>query len=371
MSQRLCRLVVLFAHVAAQPSISSLSFCSLKFPSTTKNQLAQLYYTYGKFAATGDPDVGYPLMSLQDMTDTAEAKWSPYFNDYLEYYQRNKFDDSAVMAAFEDTDGVLNSYPDQRRAFIVSLLRYNVVPEYMMSVLGLTLEICQDKENTDSPTLYWDAFAALYIGSLEGIDDGGSDADGLLTWSIANNRARQFNTQNDNFLAEINEEGVDLFFAGQSELERKDCVNFVKTASRVLHLLILPSIQSTIWYAIRNERLPTGSTDKDLAIGEAAAFSVLPIVAKYDKTSAAVIERNMIRQEGVKPVYEGPQVVANAFYQILDDLGWGCEYIGQADGVDTCELYEGSVISGSTPKPAAVAIFVCLASLMWEIILIP
>jgi hypothetical protein len=48
---------------------------------------------------------------------------------------------------------------------------------------------------------------------------------------------------------------TDFLFAGQSELERKDCVNFEKTPSRVLHLMLVPLIQSTIYYAIVNEKL--------------------------------------------------------------------------------------------------------------------
>ena len=40
----------------------------------------------------------------------------------------------------------------------------------------------------------------------------------------------------------------------------------------------------------------------------------------------------MIRVKNIAPVLEGPQVVANAFYKILDDISWGCEYVGQAEG---------------------------------------
>ena len=80
-----------------------------------------------------------------------------------------------------------------------------------------------------------------------------------------------------------------------------------------------------------------------------SAFSVLPIVSKYDNNAASVIERNMVRVEGVQPVSEGPQSVANAFYQILDDIGYGCDLIGQAEGIDICENYDpDDFSSGST-----------------------
>ena len=350
--------------------------------------MAKLYYQYGRANALDESDIGYDLTSLQDMTIlSGQGQWSPYYTDYLEYFKEDKWLDDAIMDAFDDDD---TEALDQRRAYIVSLMKNNVVSEFMMGLLGLAIQVCQDSNNNIEPTLYWDGFAALYIGSLEGIDPAGSDDDGLLLWSLAANRARQFNTQNDNFGAKINDRMVDLLYAGQSQLERRDCTNFEKTASRVLHLMILPLIQSTIWYAIRNEK---SANDEDLAVGEAMAYSVLPIVSKYDQTAASVIERNMIRVKNIEPVLEGPQVVANAFYKILDDISWGCEYVGQAEGkkiipfattflccyfiagvththisllklgVDTCENYDPNS-SYSTVRPA-VTLSAGLIFAMW------
>jgi len=335
----------------------------LKFPSTTQNKMAQFYYQYGR-AAEIDDDVGFDLTSLQDMTQlAAKGKWSPYYSDYIEYFTKDKFVDIAIRASFEET------YSDERSAFIVALLRYNVIPEFMMGLIGTALQVCQDPENDESATIYWDAFAALYIGSLEGIKPNGSDDDGVMLWSLAKNRARQFNTQNDNYGARVNDEMIDLLFAGQSEVERKDCGNFEKTVSRALHLMLVPLIQSTIYYAIRNEK--ASATQKDLAIGEAMAYSLLPIVSRYDENAASVIERNMIRANGVTPVAEGPQSVANAFFQILDNIGWGCDYVGQAEGIDTCEQYVavGLKNTGSMLfKRETVTIFVGFLSTMLAIL---
>jgi hypothetical protein len=342
----------------------------LKFPSTTKNQMAQLYYQYGKAAEVDDNEFGYEMMSLQKMTQQSDevGKWSPYYDDEVNYFGVENSHDRAIMNAFDGSNFQFDMDTEQRRAFLVALMRYHVVPKYMMSVLGLALQVCGDETNSKSPVLYWDAFAALYIGSLEGVEDGGSDDDGLLLWGIANNRARQFNTQNDQFKAKINDEMTDLLFAGQTQLERRDCANFEKTASKALHLMMVPMIQSTIWYAIRNERLPIGSKDPDLGVGEIAALSLLPIVSKYDKQAAAVIERNMIISDGVKPVGEGAQVVANALFKILDDIGWGCVHVGQADGVDACELFDpsSSVRSSGSALPSAnvMSLFISVASAM-------
>lgn len=336
----------------------------LQFPSTTKNKMAQLLFQHGGLTTPGD-DEDVLSTSLGGMAQSGlsseEGQWSPYYADYVDYFKRDKFANAAIMAAFDDTDGD----PEQRRAYIMNLIRYSVVPQSMMSLTGLALQSCGDEEENDASSRYWDAFAALYIGSLEGISANNSDNNGRMLWQLANNRARQFNTQNDDFVAKVNMEMTDLLFAGQGELARGDCTNFDKTASRALHLMLVPLIQSTIWHAIQNAKLAAGATAPGLAAGEALAFSVLPIVAKYDGRAAAVIERNMVRVDGVQPVAEGPQAVANAFYAVLSDLGWGCDYIGQAEGVDACEQFDGVIVKSAGPAfSGAAALLVGLVSVV-------
>ena len=320
-----------------------------------------MYYIYGRATQLDEDEFGFELTSLQDMTElSADGQWSPYYNDYIDYFKSDKYINQLIMDSFDEPTNVANENLEQRRAYIVTLIKSNVVPEFMMGLLGLALQICRDSDNDASPTLYWDAFAAMYIGSMEGIKPSVSADDGQLLWGLAMNRARQFNTQNDNFGSIINDEFTDLLFSGQAQLERGDCTNFDKTASRVLHLMLIPLIQSTIWYAINNVGV-TSTKDKALAIGEAYALSVLPIVSKYDEDAASDIERNMIRatDQGVGPVTEGPQKVANAFYQILDNIGWGCEYIGQAEGVDTCDGYVAANLrsTGSMQSASGAAFF--------------
>ena len=88
----------------------------------------------------------------------------------------------------------------------------------MMGLLGLAVQVCRDADNDASPTLYWDAFAALYIGSMEGIKQDDFDDGGLMMWALAENRARNFNTQTGGFLAIINEEMMDMLFAPDSSV---------------------------------------------------------------------------------------------------------------------------------------------------------
>jgi hypothetical protein len=330
----------------------------LKFPSDTNHMMAQLYYQYGKARVLDESGAVYWDTSLRNMISSVDQRmWSPYYDDYVSYFDEpgvfidpSMRSDETIMAMFDGTGIAVGMSSDQRSAYIVSLLRHNVVPEFMMGLLGLSLRVCRDPENDARPTLHYDAFAALYVGSMVGIRRVDDVDDGLMMWSLASNRARNFNTQTDEFTAIINEEMLDMLFAGQAELKRGDCDNFDKTYSRVLHLFLLPLVQSTIWYAIRNQG--ASSADMGVVVGEAMALSVLPIVQKYHPEDASVIERNMIIVDGTTPVVEGPQAVANAFYQIFDEMDWDCEYVGQAEGVNACERDQTSsspfMSSGST-----------------------
>jgi hypothetical protein len=96
------------------------------------------------------------------------------------------------------------------------------------------------------------------------------------------NWARNFNTQTDAYTAMINEEMLDLLFAGQVLLERRDCDNFDKTVSRVLHLMLLHTIDTEparygTQYVTTRQRRHIGMY---VGIGQVMALSVLPIVQK-------------------------------------------------------------------------------------------
>jgi hypothetical protein len=148
----------------------------LKFLSTTQNQMAQFYFKYGKAAEIDDNDFGFKSMSLHDMTQLSdEQMWSPYYNDYAEYFGKEKNDDSAIMRKFNDKD----NYTKQRHAFIVPLMRYTVVPEYMMSLIGYTLQLSKENDEMAAPE-YWDVFAALDTNSVDGMKLSNSNEGGLM-----------------------------------------------------------------------------------------------------------------------------------------------------------------------------------------------
>lgn len=348
----------------------------LEFPSKTGNAAAQQFYRFGRSATLDEDRLNYNTLSLREMTQaTHRKKYSPYHQDIVDYHNNENYADLQIMNGFGDGTMAI----DQRRVHILSWVQYGVIPEYMMAVLAISHTECGNtgididaRERTlqtsiKSPAFFWDAFAAFYIGSLEGVDLGGSDEiiDGVMLWNLANKRAATFNTLNDEFYAEINDEMIYILYSGQSELDRNNCLNIEKSANEAMHLMLMPIIQNNIWYAIKNQDLKANSTSSDLIIGKALALSILPIVKKYDEDAAMVIERNMVDIENKKPVPDGAEAVAYAFFQILDDVGWGCKFLGETEGIGACQA---QVKSSSAPTVfsslTVVAITLSFSSIM-------
>jgi hypothetical protein len=348
----------------------------LRFPSTTNNIAALQFYRFGRSALLDDDRLDYNTLSLREMTQASHRKqYSPYYQDIVDYHNDQNYADLQIMNAFGDQSMSL----EHRSATVLSWIQYGVIVEYMMAVLAISHTECGKngididarglQKTVKSPSFFWDAFAAFYIGSLEGTDAGGSDEmiDGVMLMNLANKRAVTFNTLNGQFYAELNDEMITLLYAGQSELERGNCLNIEKSANEAMHLMLMPIIQNTIWYAIQNEGLSANSTSASLVVGKVLASSLLPIVKKYDPDSAMVIEHNMVDIENTKPVSDGAEAVAYAFYQVLDDIGWGCKYLGETEGIGACQA---QVRSGAslTVAYASVAVYTvsCLLAVMWS-----
>jgi hypothetical protein len=346
----------------------------LRFPSTTNNNAALQFYRFGRSALLDDDRLSYNTLSLREMTEASHRKkYSPYYQDIVDYHKNENYADLQIMNAFGDKSMSL----EHRGATILSWIQYGVIVEYMMAVLAISHTECGNsgididarglQKTIKSPSFFWDTFAALYIGSLEGTDSGGSDEiiDGVMLMNLANKRAVTFNTLNSEFYAELNDEMIALLYAGQSELDRGNCLNIEKSANEALHLMLMPIIQNCIWYAIQIEGLSANSTSADLVVGKVLASSLLPIVKKYDSDSAMVIARNMVDIDKTKPVSDGAAAVAYAFYQVLDEIGWGCEYLGETKGVGACQARGRSDATLTTAYASIAAVTLsCLFSLM-------
>lgn len=324
---------------------------------------AKALYQHGRNSplprdAENDP---YALRSLQDFATSGERSAAePFYNDFVSYHNDPNYANAVLMETLTETGKWGKQSSEQKESIIVETASYQIIYMFALAEMADAIVDCKNKDANDNAggAHAWDEVAAYLIGSLEGTEAGGSadDEDGQLLWNLANKRAFQFQTENMQGYSEINSKLEDLLFAGRGQLDAFDCDNLAKTVDRMQHLLLLPIIQSTLRFAIiLNTDLNSPSTNVALAEGEAFAVAVLPIIAKYDKDAADIIEENMVFQEGVKPVVDGPQVVADAFYQALDEFGYSCSLVGTTEQVDACKLAGGfSKVKGHSSRAQRV-----------------
>jgi len=147
----------------------------------------------------------------------------------------------------------------------------------------------------------------------------------------------------------------DLFYIGKNQITSLQCEELLETTiKQAQRWSLVPIIQSVIRYAIKGEELKAGSTLKVLAEGEMFALVVLPLfhhhkssgnendAARVDldmiETDQSIFERNMIVQQGVKPVQDGALEVARSLSTVVVDFSLPCEYIGETSGVSPCNF---------------------------------
>jgi hypothetical protein len=310
---------------------------------------AKYLYMYGRNSplpryTESDP---YKVRSLHEMAVTQEREAAvPFYTEFVEYFDDADYADTAVIEALEETGKWATSGTESRTEVVAKTCAYQIMYMYILAEMDDAIADCKSKNPLDNVggSHAWDEVAAYLIGSLEGPTEGGSPDidDGQLHWNLANKRAFQFQTENSEGYSRTNSEIEDLLFSGRGQLDAFDCGSLEKTVSRIQHWLLIPVIQSTLRYAVENEKLLEGSLSKGLAEGETFALSVLPIIKKYDEAAAKVIQVNMIVETGVQPVQDGPQAVANAFYDAMDEFGISCEYVGASSEVDACAKQGGA-----------------------------
>jgi len=320
---------------------------------------ARYLYSYGRnsplpMKSDADP---YELRSLEKFALTPEREAAtPFYNDFVGYHDDIEYAHTAVINTLQGTGKWGSASVEARAEVVAKTCAYQIMYMYALAEMADAIKDCQSKDALDNVggVHSWDEVAAFLIGSLEGPTEGGSPDidDGQLMWNLANKRAFQFQTENDEGYSKTNSELEDLIFAGGGELNGFACSNLAKTVTRIQHLLLIPIVQSTLRYAGENEKLSESNLDKTVAEGETFALSVLPIVKSYDEAAAQVIFENMVVQKGVKPVRDGAQVVADAFYEVLDEFNISCTFVGASSQVDACKK-EGGYSASSHLNPTA------------------
>jgi hypothetical protein len=294
----------------------------------------------------------FALLSLHELAVSgARSEANPIFNYFVTYHNNKNYADKSMRLILSGQTK-WNTTAHRTEALVLTSAFQIVYMETIVQlydsvakcreadpVLGFTEESATDRHPLDKT-------AALLIGSLEGTQLGSSIlGDGELVWNLANQRAFQFQTMNENDYAIVNRELIDLLYAGKGELDGVACSKLKPTVDRIVSLMQVGIIQSVLMAAVESQNLDSGSQHLSLVQGEVLADSILPFVAANDEATAEVIRENMVIKPGVDTVRGGAQAVADAFgYYVTTGANLPCHYLGATGGANPCAK------SGSTPR---------------------
>jgi hypothetical protein len=313
---------------------------------------AKSVYVYGSNvpAIRKSENDGFSLVSLSQLAKSSERREAdPVFSQFVSYFNVQEYADKAILEALDGT-GKWGTRTAKERAEVISLTSsFQIVYMEIIRKLNNAVDQCHitDPEfGVDYSSGHrLDEAAAMIIGSMEGNGIGGSSDldDGQLLWNLANERAFQFQTTNKMNYAEVNSDIFDLLYAAKGELDAVACTNLERSVLKLQQLMTVAVIQSIIRFAITADSLMATSSDLSLVSGEVFALSILPIIDAHDAATAELISENMIVKEGVDPIRDGKEVVADGFgFAITRVIKLRCSYLGATSEVDPCRRFGGS-----------------------------
>lgn len=310
------------------------------------------YYRFGKNSILDDTTM--ELRSLQSLAKSKQRKLAvPYYELYEKYFDDASYADTVIMNTLQAADSKwFNSPRAAKRKIVEVTLQSQVLFMHVLSELSDLSNDCKNKTpfDNDGNANSLDEVAAYVIGYMEGPTSGGS-GDGVLHWSLANQRSISFNTYSKGgSSSQVNVNLKNLLFSARGELRVFDCDALEKTVEKITSDLLIPIYQSVIFYADVNEEIDAfmGSpnmgnaqfhTEEDIAAGEAYAQALLPILSAASPESAKIVHDNMITIRGLKPVKDKAQGVANALATTLNYYKLSCVDIGLRDDADICQNY--------------------------------
>lgn len=316
---------------------------------------AKFWYLYGRNSPKQrDSDFDpFEFYSLSDFAvSTSRQNAEPYYSAFISYHNDPNYADVLIRNTL---DGVgkwdKSKSVEQRSAIITEGSAFLVLYLHLVAQINDAVKNCrnEDENGEYESTHPWDEVAAIFVGSLEGQEEGGSThtEDGQMIWGLASRRGYQFQTSNRKGYADVNSDLEDLLFAGKGEIDALQCDMLEKTAGDVKRKSMVPLLQSVLKYAISGENLPANSNSADVAKGEIFALAVIPIIKLYDSAAADILEENMITHSGIKPVRGGAQQVADAVGSAASAMGVSPRELGSTPEADPSLLYSGSSSLGS------------------------
>ena len=256
------------------------------------------------------------------------------FQRYFEDYDYADTIISKTLAGYSPYDVASEK---QKTAIVVDTIQSMVGYMHVARLMYEALDDCKQSSKIDDVNR-WDAAVASFFGSTIGSEDVTSPQNsGEFLFGLGQDRCEQFGTCDKQGFAIVNKEILTLFFAGQSELNLGNCVALENTAEKILPLLQVSLVQSTLKYAIDLEGEVLNTKDASKGSGFAFSSSILPLVNDIDGPAASVIEKNMDFEFTNRPVYQGAQSIFESFQDAVPRMnGFDCEMVGKVDDMNVC-----------------------------------
>jgi len=270
---------------------------------------------------------------------------------FKEYYGKPDYADHWVLAAFgKQTTNFSNGNADftqfdfvgrteaiKKGTVTMHVFMYTI-REFEDAVVDCRTE-CDIDVCNDAPVHAWDEGVAFYTGSLEGkTGDNGGDT-GKLLHNLADKRCANFDTCDENGLAQVNSELFKLFDQGQAQLLANQCGEAKKTLRKITPLMYVPLIQGTLRYAYKVEQ---GAGEKEQAEGVVFAAAVLPRVHNANEADAATIYSNMKIGASATTSFAA---VKSALENNYEAMGIDCAWVGGLTATTDPVTY----VEGGTP----------------------
>lgn len=309
---------------------------------------AKLTYEFGYNVETprdseNDP---FSLVSLQQLAvSTIRAQAVPYYTYFVEYFNEKNYADKRMRLVLDGQSKWTATAHKTEALVLTSAFQivYMEVLFHLSDAVNKCDAIVAQGGSTFAVALETDRhpidnIAALLIGSLEGSQEGGSfPEDGELVWNLANKRAFQFQTMNEEEFAIVNQELMNLLFAAKGEMDGLACSKLRTTTEKISRYMQVGLIQSIIHAAIESQDFESNSLHVSLAQGDVLTDSLLPIIVANAADPGELIKQNMIFQAGEDTVKDGAQAVADVLGFYMTSKAYiPCEHVGASGGVNPC-----------------------------------
>ena len=309
--------------------------CSILL-SQNASSACQDIYLYGKHAVVNGVD-GAKTLSLSQLATTSDRTIVPQYDTFVQYFgSDSKYAETVITRAMSAID-FPGASVSQLRAIVVDSMKYLVLYMAILHEMYAALADCNSNDalKTMDSSEAWDRAAALLIGSMEGTADGGT-VDGQSLYALAKTRCSQFGTCGNSGQPDIIERLILLLYTGRAEVQARSCSALLRAIDEIEPLLLVPLMQSTLHFAVQNEKEPAGSQDAALAEGYISSLSILPLVDDANRVSATTIETNLAFQLKSKPMPDGSGAIFNALAAAYAFMGVDCLNVGAANGINAC-----------------------------------